>query len=114
MQSNLDLNGHFLLYNSQRLYCPAVIDNIITFDADVSIPNVYTKSEVDDLIAGGVAPIDAYTREETDDLLALKANAADVYTKTDSDGRYQGKISTWLNVNGLSTSFSQNADNHQD
>ena len=52
MQSNLDLNGHFLLYNSQRIYCPAVIDNIITFDSDVSIPNVYTKSEVDALIAG--------------------------------------------------------------
>ena len=36
MQSNLDLNGHFLLYNSQRLYCPAVIDNIITFDAELA------------------------------------------------------------------------------
>ena len=86
-------------------------DNIITFDSDVSIPNVYTKSEVDALIAGGGEPIDAYTKDETDGLLALKANAADVYTKTDSDERYQGKISTWLNVNGLSTSFSQNADN---
>ena len=43
MQSNLDLNGHFLLYNSQRLYCPAVIENIITFDSDVSIPNMYNR-----------------------------------------------------------------------
>ena len=104
MQSNLDLNGHFLLYNSQRLYCPAVIDNIITFDSDVSIPNVYTKSEVDALIAGGGEPIDAvdaliagggepidaYTKEETNDLLALKANAADVYTKAEADERFGG------------------------
>ena len=90
MQSNLDLNGHFLLYNSQRLYCPAVIDNIITFDADVSIPNVYTKSEVDALIAGGGEPIDAYTKDETDGLLALKANAADVYTKVECDEKFGG------------------------
>ena len=129
MQSNLDLNGHFLLYNSQRLYCPAVIENIfllynsqrlycpavieniITFDSDVSIPNMYNKEQVDALIAGGVTPIDAYTKTETDGLLALKANVADVYSKAECDDRYQGKISTWLNVNGLSTSFSQNADN---
>ena len=90
MQSNLDLNGHYLLYNSQRLYCPAVIDNIITFDSDVSIPNVYTKSEVDALIAGGGEPIDAYTKDETDGLLALKANAADVYTKVECDEKFGG------------------------
>ena len=53
LQSNLDLNGHFLLYNSQRLYCPAVIENIITFDSDVSIPNVYTKAEADERFGGG-------------------------------------------------------------
>ena len=90
MQSSLDLNGHFLLYNSQRLYSPAVIDNIITFDSDVSIPNVYTKTEVDDLIAGGVAPIDAYTKEETNNLLALKANVVDVYTKAECDEKFSG------------------------
>lgn len=97
MQSNLDLNGHMLLYNSQRLYCPAVIDNIITFDSDVSIPNVYTKSEVDALIAGGGEPIDAYTKDETDGLLALKANAADVYTKTECDEKYFNKTQQGFN-----------------
>ena len=106
MQSNLDLNGHFLLYNSQRLYCPAVIDNIITFDSDVSIPNVYTKTEVDELIAGGVTPIDAYTKEETDDLLALKANVADVYSKAECDEKFGGggSIPDPLNVNNLTVS----------
>ena len=109
MQTSLDLNNHYLLYNGQRLYCPAVIDNIITFDTDVSIPNMYTKSDVDGeitslstyldtqfynkeqvdaLIAGGGTPIDAYTKAETDDLLALKANSADVYTKSECDEKY--------------------------
>ena len=54
LQSNMDLNNHMLLYNGQKLYCPAVIENIITFDSDVSIPNIYNKSEVDALIAGGL------------------------------------------------------------
>ena len=90
MQSSLDLNNHTLFNNGQRLYSPAVIDNIVTFDSDVSIPNVYTKTEVDELIAGGVAPIDAYTKEETNNLLALKANAADVYTKAEADERFGG------------------------
>ena len=79
-----------LLYNGQKLYCPAVIENIITFDSDVSIPNIYNKSEVDALIAGGVEPIDAYTKTETDGLLALKANSADVYTKTECDEKFGG------------------------
>ena len=106
MQSSLDLNSHALFNNGQRLYCPAVIDNIITFDSDVSIPNVYTKTEVDDLIAGGVAPIDAYTKEETNDLLALKANSADVYTKTECDEKFGGggSIPDPLNVNNLTVS----------
>ena len=106
MQSNLDLNNHALSNNGQRLYCPAVIDNIITFDSDVSIPNVYTKTEVDDLIAGGVAPIDAYTKEETDDLLALKANVADVYSKAECDEKFGGggSIPDPLNVNNLTVS----------
>ena len=99
MQTSLDLNNHYLLYNGQRLYCPAVIDNIITFDSDVSIPNMYTKTEVDALIAGGVTPIDAYTKAETDGLLALKANSADVYTKSECDGKYQEKVTSWLNIN---------------
>ena len=30
MQLSLDLNGHALFNNGQRLYCPALIDNIIT------------------------------------------------------------------------------------
>ena len=97
MQSSLDLNGHFLLYNSQRLYCPAVIENIITFDSDVSIPNMYNKAEVDALIAGGGTPIDAYTKAETDGLLALKANVADVYTKTECDGKYFNKTQQGFN-----------------
>ena len=106
MQLSLDLNGHALFNNGQRLYCPALIDNIITFDSDVSIPNMYTKSEVDDLIAGGVAPIDAYTKAETDGLLALKANAADVYTKAEADERFGGggSIPDPLNVNNLTVS----------
>lgn len=105
LQSSLDLNGHFLLYNSQRLYCPAVIENIITFDADVSIPNVYTKAEVDALIAGG-GEVDAYTKAETDGLLALKANVADVYSKAECDEKFGGggSIPDPLNVNNLTVS----------
>ena len=93
LQSNLDLNNYMLLYNGRKLYCPAVIENIITFDSDVSIPNIYNKSEVDALIAGGGEPIDAYTKTETDGLLALKANSADVYTKDEADERF-GRM--WL------------------
>ena len=106
MQSSLDLNGHFLLYNSQRLYCPAVIENIITFDSDVSIPNMYNKAEVDALIAGGGTPIDAYTKTETDGLLALKANVADVYSKAECDEKFGGggSIPDPLNVNNLTVS----------
>ena len=97
MQTSLDLNNHYLLYNGQRLYCPAVVDNIITFDGDVKIPNMYTKAEVDALIAGGVTPIDAYTKAETDGLLALKANSADVYTKSECDGKYFNKTQQGFN-----------------
>ena len=46
LQSNLDLNGKLLLYNSKQLYCPTITDNIITFDSDCVIPNIYNKSEV--------------------------------------------------------------------
>lgn len=106
LQSNLDLNNHMLLYNGQKLYCPAVIENIITFDSDVSIPNIYNKSEVDALIEGGGEPIDAYTKAETDGLLALKANSADVYTKTECDEKFGGggSIPDPLNVNNLTVS----------
>ena len=95
-----------LLYNGRKLYCPAVIENIITFDSDVSIPNIYNKSEVDALIAGGGEPIDAYTKEETDGLLALKANSADVYTKSECDEKFGGggSIPDPLNVNNLTVS----------
>ena len=95
-----------LLYNGQKLYCPAVIENIITFDSDASIPNIYNKSEVDALIAGGGEPIDAYTKEETDGLLALKANSADVYTKSECDEKFGGggSIPDPLNVNNLTVS----------
>ena len=106
LQSNLDLNNHMLLYNGQKLYCPAVIENIITFDSDVSIPNIYNKSEVDALIAGGGEPIDAYTKTETDGLLALKANVTDVYTKSECDEKFGGggSIPDPLNVNNLTVS----------
>lgn len=106
LQSNLDLNNHMLLYNGQKLYCPTVIENIITFDSDVSIPNIYNKSEVDALIAGGGEPIDAYTKAETDGLLALKANVADVYTKTECDEKFGGggSIPDPLSVKNLTVS----------
>ena len=106
LQSNLDLNNYMLLYNGRKLYCPAVIENIITFDSAVSIPNIYNKSEVDALIAGGGEPIDAYTKTETDELLSLKANSADVYTKTECDEKFGGggSIPDPLNVNNLTVS----------
>ena len=40
LQSNLDLNNYMLLYNGRKLYCPAVIENIITFTFCVHISTI--------------------------------------------------------------------------
>ena len=75
LQSNLDLNGNLLLYNGQSLYCPTITDNIITFDSDCVIPNIYNKTEVD----GELTSLSSYI----DGQLLLKANTADVYNKSE-------------------------------
>ena len=88
LQSNLDLNGNLLLYNGQSLYCPTITDNIITFDSDCVIPNIYNKTEVDDELTSLSSYIDGQ--------LLLKANTADVYnksevyTKTECDEKFSG------------------------
>ena len=46
LQRNLDLNNNSLLNNGKQLYLPSIADNIITFDSDCVIPNIYNKSEV--------------------------------------------------------------------
>ena len=95
LQSNMDLNNHMLLYNGQKLYCPAVIENIITFDSDVSIPNIYNKTEVD----GELTSLSSYI----DGQLLLKANTADVYnksevyTKTECDEKFSGGAQIAIN-----------------
>ena len=60
-----------------------------------ALDNMYTKSEVNDLIAN--AEVDAYTKAETDDIvegleaeIAAKALKSDVYTKTEINTTVEG------------------------
>ena len=50
----------------------------------------YTKSEVDEMIAGISAQVNTYTKPEIDSKLSLKANSADVYTKGEVDELIDG------------------------
>ena len=84
IQSNLDMKNYLLLKNGTTVYLPTVSDDTVRFDKNAIIPNMYTKTEVDDLISGATPTIDAYTKEETNNLLALKANSSDVYPKTET------------------------------
>ena len=78
------MKNYLLLKNGTTVYLPTVnsVDDVVTFDKNAIIPNMYTKTEVDDLISGATPTIDAYTKEETNNLLNQKANSSDVYPKT--------------------------------
>ena len=90
----------------------------LVVDGTASISNIYTKTEVNNLISSSTNS-NSYTKTETDNLLNLKTNTADFntfsstvgtglldrYTKTDSNSRYYTKsevdlinVSPYVNI----------------
>ena len=93
------------------VYSKTEVDDLLADKADsTDIIDAYTKTEVDTLLANKAntsAIIDAYSKTEVNDLLDDKANVDDIidaYTKTEVDGLLNAKVDSANIVTTLSSS----------
>ena len=93
------------------VYSKTEVDDLLADKADsTDIIDAYTKTEVDTLLANKAntsAIIDAYSKTEVNDLLYDKANVDDIidaYTKTEVDGLLNAKVDSANIVTTLSSS----------
>ena len=64
-------------------------------------PEVYTKSEIDQLLASGADLTNYYTKQEVDNLVGTAPDLSDYYTRAETDTLLHGKAAANHNHNHL-------------
>ena len=72
IQSNLDMKNYLLLKNGTTVYLPTVSDDTVRFDKNAIIPNMYTKTEVDNQIKELKNQIQTLTDKINELLMTIK------------------------------------------
>ena len=92
---NVDDNLNQITYSN--IYTKSEVDNMIANINSGDLSNYYTKTEVDNSLNLKANQSTTYSKTETDTLLNTKANSVDVYSKTQIDNAlisYYNKVQT--------------------
>ena len=85
-------------YTKSEVYTKTQVDNLLTPKANAN--DVYTKTQVDNLVSPKANSSDVYSKSETytktevGNLVSPKANSSDVYTKTETDNLVSPKANS--------------------